>query len=443
MKNLLKKGWDVAKSISPGLIVAGTASMMETNASVAKETPQTQQNYKEHNVRTFIGVGIIVISAISIWGLWSCIANNIATQNKIDIIAAGRTFGGRKSKESEDELPDDETDDEELSSEEQGFNFDSDPNINIKDCQLVGNLICKGDRFILYGLPGSGKSTLALQIAIDLSLGKQSSIMANDNGVYTQYKVLYYDGESDEWDYKIFFGAFDHSKLSNITLIRDFYENPEKWISDVMKRVKALNKDVVVVLDNLSCICPSMSWNAIRTLFLKHMKIIQEKEKRRGVTITFIVIAHSNKEQNLFGSSSQQNFCTGLIKMERTDNSISKMTIEKSRKQGDYLWHKQYNLEHCRIEGHKGFRNLGVINHPVQSENKDSESNDDSKYYMYIKVAKKLAELKSQKTDNMWDKIHEEFGVSPQCFNNWKKKYGELSINEYGDGIKEMEEEEL
>ena len=46
MGKIMEKAWGIAKSLSPGLLVSGAASMMKTTKGVSKESPEVQENFR-------------------------------------------------------------------------------------------------------------------------------------------------------------------------------------------------------------------------------------------------------------------------------------------------------------------------------------------------------------------------------------------------------------
>ena len=227
--------------------------------------------------------------------------------------------------------------------------------------QLLGELIYRGDTVILYGTPGSGKTSAALQMAIDLSLGNPSKLTPPecDGGLHNPVHIIYYDMEMDDNDYGLFFGLFERSRLSNIDFCRGvFFQNSDSFVKDVERKIKNCNDDTVVFIDNASCIGISLNPDGIRKLFLKDFKRMKLDCERRGFTVTFVVITHTNKEKNIYGSSNLANFCSTMLKMERVPNEDRMILhVEKNRKYGA----KQFTLKFCTIDGHKGFVNVGEI----------------------------------------------------------------------------------
>lgn len=270
--------------------------------------------------------------------------------------------------------------------------------------QLLGEFIYKGDTVIWYGTPGSGKTSAALQMAIDLSLGNRSKLTPDehDSGLHNPAHIIYYDMEMDDNDYDIFFGTFDRSKLSNIDFYRSaFFDNPELFVNDVEKRLLACNGDTVVFVDNASCIKILQNPDGIRQLFLRDFKRMKTDCENRGFTVTFVVIAHTNKEQKIHGSSNLANFCSTMLKMERVPNKdCSILHVEKNRKYGD-IQDKKFMLTFGTIDGHKGFVNVGEIKQSEGKTPKKDTFNDEPMFGSYtLSQVQELYELSQRKKPN-------------------------------------------
>lgn len=204
---------------------------------------------------------------------------------------------------------------------------------NYDDGQLVGKLIYMGDKAVIFSEYGTGKTVLTMGIALDIAHGRVSKIVPCDNGIHKPQTVFYYDGESDPEDYVNIFG--DHEiDTENLHVIRKFYfKDPNAWLNDVRKNLKDVPGDATVILDNISCIVSTFNPNTIRELFLRDFTMIQNDFAPRKVT--FIVVAHTNKQKELMGSNNQNNFATSVLKLVKQGDDYLRLEVIKNRKYGD------------------------------------------------------------------------------------------------------------
>ena len=201
------------------------------------------------------------------------------------------------------------------------------------DGQLVGKLIYNGDKVIIFSEPGTGKTVLAMGLALDIASGNASKIIPDDSGVHKPQTVFYYDGENDPEDYVKIFGN-ETINSQNLHVIRGFYyPNPTEWLSNVRIRLQGTKGDVTVILDNISCVVSTFNPNTVRELFIRDFNRIQSEFAPSKVT--FIVVAHTNKQNELIGSNNQENFATAILKLSKHDEDHLKLEVIKNRKYGD------------------------------------------------------------------------------------------------------------
>lgn len=204
---------------------------------------------------------------------------------------------------------------------------------NYDDGQLVGKLIYKGDKVILFSESGTGKTVLAMGLALDIASGHASKIIPDDKGNHKPQMVFYYDGENDPEDYYKIFGEHEVD-TENLFFIRKFYyETPQEWLEDLRKNLTGIQGDVTVILDNISCIMSTFNANVVKQLFNRDLNKIQNDFAPNKVT--FIVVAHTNKQKELMGSNNQHNFATSLIKLRELDEHSLQLEVIKDRKYGD------------------------------------------------------------------------------------------------------------
>lgn len=292
--------------------------------------------------------------------------------------------------------------------------------VNYDDHQLIGKFLYKGDKAILYAPPGTGKTVLALQMARDICLGEVSLIAPEDKGIHMPETVIYYDGEQNEVDYVKIFGITDVSKLSNLQIIRGFFfKEISKWLEDVQKRLNGL-VNATVFLDNIASVCSSVNLEIIRKLFLLQLKQIQEEAEKRGGIVTFVIIAHTNKQFQLAGSSNIRNFATTVLGLEKYDENNILLRVDKMRKYGD-LQGKDFLLaKRCSPDDYKHFAYVRELS---EQSNGNTIATADQKKAERKKKYEEVNILRTTNPEMGWEEIKKKTGISKQCFQNYKNEF--------------------
>lgn len=298
--------------------------------------------------------------------------------------------------------------------------FSGTSNGHYADFQLVGKLLYCGDKAVIYASPGVGKTVWTIQACLDIASGYPSSLVEDDCSLCKPQHVIYYDGEMDAPDYVKIFGSSAVSP--NIQFVREFYFNsPDEWIEDLKVRLKMCNDSAVVVLDNITCIGNTTRADAIRLLFLHSFNELQDMHKVKGYHLTFVVIAHTNKQFDLAGSANLRNFATSVLALEYADESHIKLTVEKNRKYGEMRGKEFLFAQAETDDGSKRFE-MGV---PLEKAKLTSPTMLSAKEQAKADRRKKYEEVSLLLNDNMsWLDIHIKTGVTKQRFQNWKKEFG-------------------
>ncbi len=245
----------------------------------------------------------------------------------------------KEGKKASDDQPNGIDNDEDSTIEERSAKPRTVDNIRSKSTyqdydegQLVGKLIYKGDKAIVFSPNGVGKTVFMLTMIQDIALGRKPRVFPSDKSPSPQM-VFYYDGESDSDDYKRIFG--NHPiETDNLKVISGFFfKDIDSWITDVRKKIATTTGDCTIVLDNISCVASSFSAETIRQLFLGKLKAVQTENA--GRKITFIVVAHTNKGDDLMGSINQNNFASTVIKLSDAGAGFLRLDIHKDRKYGE------------------------------------------------------------------------------------------------------------
>ncbi|MCQ2267850.1 MAG: AAA family ATPase [Bacteroidaceae bacterium] len=210
---------------------------------------------------------------------------------------------------------------------------------------LVGNLIRSGERVVLFSFTGQGKSILAMQWAIELASGVKSSIQpSNDETQLTRKQlVVVYDAEQEADDLYLRYGKRGYVFPENLTHIGGFtFSSSEELLLDIKTRVSGFGSDGVIIIDNITAICPSFSAERAREFYCG-LKAIQAEAQNRSITITFIIVGHTTKSQDwqaltesdLAGSVNLSNFATSIFALGPTKWPDTKLLKQlKGRKVG-------------------------------------------------------------------------------------------------------------
>lgn len=153
---------------------------------------------------------------------------------------------------------------------------------------IVPSLIVANQVTTILGPEKQGKSLLAMQIAIEAASGQKSSLVSNN---YTKepVRVIYYDGELLEADYKErYFSKEDVNFPRNIELIIQTM-SAEKLLKDLRDRLKRIPGDCLVIIDNLKSFTKIQQTESVKAFFMSIKAILRSETKR---TVSFIVMCH-------------------------------------------------------------------------------------------------------------------------------------------------------
>lgn len=165
-----------------------------------------------------------------------------------------------------------------------------------KSSELSGELLDKGDSLVLYSSPKEGKSTLAMGMCIDMASGNKTKLLP-ESEVQSKPKptrVIYYDSESSEKDLRNRYAKAGYNYPDKLSIVRGTFASADLLFDDIDKRVGEHCSDVVVCLDNLANIIPKDTPAEIKKIFARQ-KELKNKAEANGVSVTFIIITHSQK----------------------------------------------------------------------------------------------------------------------------------------------------
>ncbi len=261
------------------------------------------------------------------------------------------------------------------------------------DDQLIGKLISVEDTVVIYGDTGIGKSTFTYQLAVSIVRGESCSVIPEQYKTTKEIlrqQVLYYDFEHKLRDLYRIFGDEDLSEchcfeLVNTKDIKDLSD----WIIDVKNRLTEIKNDVVIFLDNFSCINLNADTNTVKDFFREQLVSVHKEGEARGQRITFIIVFHPNKKGELFGSVNFRNLSSNVLILKKSDTDSNKLIlkVEKNRQYGDMTGKEFLEEKVCSESGWKHFVGEEICDEAVvetkeeaKEEAKAGKYENESKY---------------------------------------------------------------
>ncbi len=173
---------------------------------------------------------------------------------------------------------------------------------------LVENIKKGGINFI-GGPSGSCKSVLTTQTLNCIAHGKRSvfDVLDPKESTCKGVKAFLYDAENGRERFEKRFCQDGYSPSIEVIHKKHCrFSSIEPFLADIRERVVRYNNDCVVGVDNLTRVFPSMTDQLANKLY-DGLEEIQEEMKSHGVSVTFIMVVHTNCEyqphQGLFETS--------------------------------------------------------------------------------------------------------------------------------------------
>ncbi len=482
MGKIMEKAWGLAKSLSPGLLVSGAASMMKTTKGVSKESPEVQENFR-YNTKSVIGyTAVAIIVGIAAYQIGSTVSNHFRTMDEINLEAAKATFGSRRRERSDDEFPDDgddnsEEEDIEKKAKLEDYHvkneiskilglfettnqdgesmvpFEQRTSHKISPKYIIPGVLKEGDRLVLVGTPGSGKSLFATEIGFAASEGRLPTFIDNSEAAHEPMPVDYYDSEHDEDDRRERYGQYNTN--SNFVVYKNCkYRTLYYLLRDIWNRSQEVYyPNRLLLLDNIYALMPTLT-NEEARIFLNGLDLIQQKLLEKGSHLAIILITHTTKDvrgipylKDVAGSANLSRFGKSVVSLfafpndERIALVTNKRRYDKNDKSNIIM--KIVDKQYLHPEFIK-YVSTEELSKEIRKQTGETDFNQESEPYDEI-FERYLAAFKVQQ-ENLdkygkpnWKDIKEKTGVYQALFETWEKKYGKLKYNEFGDIIKSPE----
>jgi hypothetical protein len=292
--------------------------------------------------------------------------------------------------------------------------------------KFIGGLITPGEHVFVFSSPNQGKSTLSMQIAIEIASGTRSKIVKEDEPHKPQ-KVVVYDSEQTEQDILNRYGKFGGFPKNLERVPNCTFNNFSELLKDIEIRLRSINEDVIFVLDNLTNMLPVFSGEPAR-LFHKGLKNLQAEFRKKGHTITFVIVGHTKKTDpyrlpdvsHIFGSANLGNFanCIHALLPTRFGEGYKMLLPIKARsfkKDGMAIVLRMVDEPYLHFEYEKSALPEDVIPLRPKRTSKEEDPEDDSSDSNHNKEVteedvERMKEL--QQEGKSYREIGEELGVS-------------------------------
>lgn len=188
---------------------------------------------------------------------------------------------------------------------------------------LWNGLLYAGEIAFLIGDSGSGKSPLCLQLASDLSFGKDSSLFPTAI-VPPATKVIYYDYEMSPATWRKRYP--DHSVFSKIERINSTeLLKSDALIADIKKRIASFDGNMLFVVDTLASFDRSFLSKGAQEM-LRQVKIFRDDALKEKRLLTFVFLNHLDEKkrkkilekEDVYGSAIQYKLADCVIGVGKT-----------------------------------------------------------------------------------------------------------------------------
>ena len=293
------------------------------------------------------------------------------------------------------------------------------------DTSLIRNYISKGGVTMIYSPDGNGKSTIGSQICLDIANGDLCLLLPEEErtSLEPQY-VFSYDIETEDDDFiERYGGIADKLPKERLEIIDEGFDSLDEFFYDLVERIDSVDGNVLINLDSISMVLPSLNGSNPLIFFRRLKKIQRDYKNNEGRYITVLIINHSTKDQEVFlGSSKIGNFTT------------SRLAILPCEKGDDY---KIVKVEKLRKSGSKESFIIRRVDEPwlhfeydspllLESDEKpcDEGSNMSNGYKLNSSVISKMEELLAKKV--AYKKIAERLNISTKTIQRYVKEKKEV-----------------
>ena len=290
---------------------------------------------------------------------------------------------------------------------------------------LVGDLFPEGGITLVAGAKSTGKSIFCMQIAQTLAKVGEHTLFNVNDADNTPLTVIYADYELN--DRQI---ASRYPGLQNNTYFKWGHienTNPTHVIKSLKKQLDNINTtSALIIIDNLTKI-KGLSSHTNADDFYASIATIRDEYKEKGINVTFILVAHLEREKNIYKEitpadmtgaaymyySADAVLCLGIARNNNT--YLKELTIRDREAKNDVYLLKRTNTDGLYFNFIEMTTEQDAL--PVKSGDKNTAQKLNEEVEIedeIIKQARDLSkeEVKAKKdelpTENLYDNMSDE-----------------------------------
>lgn len=155
---------------------------------------------------------------------------------------------------------------------------------------ILPGIIPEGSICNLQAVEKAGKSILVTQIAHECAYGLSSSLIRESEKKVSRQEVYIYDSELDDDDMFERYHDFDDDRINRCP--NAYFESANAFICHIKKTVSDIDSNVLVIVDNISAICPNYSHKDVQNTIMC-IEALQKSFMDRGYRLTIIFVHHT------------------------------------------------------------------------------------------------------------------------------------------------------
>lgn len=168
---------------------------------------------------------------------------------------------------------------------------------DIKSTRLYADLLHKGNIAVVYGPKGEGKSIFTTQMLADIAKGSSEFLFPEYGNQHKGQDGIIIDFEQSPAQLKGRYGKPGYRFPDGLKLVRGkAFTKLEAFKVYLRALISKLTRSTVIDIDNLSKALPILQDESARDLFSFLSGCIESAKRDKGIDLTFVLVAHTNKE---------------------------------------------------------------------------------------------------------------------------------------------------